>query len=126
MIEKFLDALAVRPKLQGPRAVFNLRRGTVRTAVNPVISELVLIATQDEDLEWAYDTQPFLAGEDFESFVGMTLPMGIGKHRPAIIVAVQRFANPDWEILACYADLTYPRLLWREQEPKWFKGDSHG
>lgn len=121
MIDKFERVLQGRPKLSGPRALFGLRKGNAATSKQDTISELLMVAWQEEDRRWYPETQPFLFTEEFQTFVGGVMPMGIGPHRPAVIGACQRFANPDWEIFAVYMDMTYPALLWRERQPQWFR-----
>lgn len=126
MIEPLLPALKRVPKLQQPKYFFALRPGHNRIKKQEVLSERVLIAEQQEDGEWELRERPFLFAPQFQSFVGQSLPMGIGPHRPAMVCAIKRWANEDWEIVACYTDMKYPQLLWREESPAWVTGERRG
>ena len=120
------EALTRKPQLSGPKNIFKLRCGNAATPKHDSVSELLVVCRQREDLFWVAETQPFNFSDEFRRFVGMALPMGVGPHRPGMVLAMKRFANSDWEIAACYINVTYPVLLWREERPRWFKGAVRG
>ena len=44
-------------------------------------------------MKWYPRMAPILFSGEFVSFIGSVLPMGVGPHRPAMIVAARRYAN---------------------------------
>lgn len=126
MIEPLLEAVRKTPKLQTPKDFFALRAGHANIKKQSILSELVLVAREEEHGEWKLDNKPYLFAPQFQTFVGSCLPMGIGPHRPAMVAAIKRWANDEWEVVACYLDMKYPQLLWREKNPRWVTGERSG
>lgn len=126
MIEPLLPALKKNPKLRVPKYFFGLHAGHSKIRKQPVLSEQVLVAEQREDLEWELSHRPFLFAPQFQVFVGSCLPMGVGPHRPAMVAAIRRLGETAWSIVACYTDMKYPQLLWREEKPDWVTGERRG
>lgn len=69
--------------------------------------------------ECAVSLAGFHYSDSFEIAVGRVMPFGVGEHKPAVLFVVKTEAGP-WEVIAVYADLTHPVLLWvQDQKPNW-------
>jgi len=56
--------------------------------------------------------------------VASILPMGLYRESPAMLVLLTRYNKDYSSIIACYTDLTFPHVLWREptKRPEWLYG----
>ena len=123
-LDDLYSKLRVRPALSEAKPHFGLLRGNSRTKPKQILSELFVVAEQLEDGGWEVTPRKVVFADEFERFVGQELPMGIGAHRQAMVIAAHRYLNEHWEIIACYLDFTHARLLWREPErPVWLGGE---
>ena len=65
---------------------------------------------------------PMKFTEAFVDFVSGEIELGLAPDRPGVILVAQTLRKPDASIVACYTDLTWPVLLWRESEfPQWMR-----
>lgn len=124
-LRSLFGRLYSKPQIKVPKKWFELRQGTGAVRENERLSEIAIVAEQTDELHWEADGVKFRFGDGFETFVGQALPMGIGPHRPGMILVAKRFGMKSWEVIACYLDFKHPKLLWRQPDkPRWLGGNN--
>lgn len=122
-ITSFLLGVPKKPLLKSEKPSFDLRKMDGRVAKKTLdigVKHECTVILQDEDFVYSTEVININFNWAFLNCVARRMPRGVSRHDNAFIIVSKTVHSALWQVIVCYEDCSFPKLLWVDEErPEW-------